>query len=59
MPVIGIDAGATKTDCFLADETGAIVYQSRGPGANLQIMGAAAVEAVLGELIDEVVPSTN
>ncbi len=54
MYVIGIDAGATKTDCLLADETGAILHRSRGPGANLQIMGAAAVEAVFGELIDKV-----
>jgi N-acetylglucosamine kinase-like BadF-type ATPase len=53
MYVLGIDAGATKTDCFLADETGEILCRARGPGANLQICGEDEVEGVLGSVIDE------
>ena len=43
MFVLGIDAGGTKTVCQLADENGAIVAESRGPGANLQAAGELAV----------------
>lgn len=51
--VLGIDAGGTKTVCQLADETGAIVGESRGPGANLQAAGELAVEKTLHNLMDE------
>lgn len=54
MHVLGIDAGATKTDCLLADETGAILCRSRGPGANYQIAGEEMVESVLARVIGEV-----
>lgn len=53
MYVLGIDAGATKTDCLLADETGTILCRARGPGANLQIFGEDEVEAVLAGVIDD------
>jgi len=50
--VLGIDAGGTKTVCQLADVDGRILAEARGPGANLQAVGAEAVERVLRELID-------
>ena len=53
MFVLGIDAGGTKTVCQLADESGAIVGESRGPGANLQAAGELAVEKTLHTLMDE------
>ena len=53
MHVLGIDAGGTKTVCQLADETGAIVGEARGPGANLQAAGELAVEKTLHNLMDE------
>src|SRR5689334_24102954 len=47
MHVIGIDAGGTKTVAFLADESGEIVAEGRGPGANLPASGELEVEKVL------------
>lgn len=55
MFVLGIDAGGTKTVCQLADETGAIVAEARGPGANLQAAGELAVEKTLHSLMDEAI----
>ena len=50
--MFGIDAGGTKTVCLLADAQGAIVSESRGPGANLHAAGELAVEKVLHEVMD-------
>src|SRR5688572_31187621 len=50
--VVGIDAGGTKTVGLLADETGAIVAEARGMGANLQTDGELQVEKVLAEIMD-------
>jgi N-acetylglucosamine kinase len=55
MHVIGIDAGGTKTVCMLADETGRILSESRGPGANLQAAGELAVEKVLHTVMDQAI----
>lgn len=52
--VIGIDAGATKTACLLADAGGHVVARSRGGGANLQMAGELEVEKVLHSVIAEV-----
>src|SRR5258707_1591 len=52
MHVFGIDAGGTKTVCLLADAQGAIVSESRGPGANLHAAGELAVEKVLHEVME-------
>jgi glucosamine kinase len=51
MAVLGIDAGGTKTVCQVADATGRILAESRGPGANLQNAGELHVEKVLHEVI--------
>lgn len=53
MHVLGIDAGATKTVCLLADEHGAVLGEGRGPGANLHVAGELAVEKVLHEVMEE------
>src|SRR5687767_8818745 len=53
MHVLGIDAGGTKTVCFLADERGHILAESRGGGANLQAAGELEVEKVLHRVMDD------
>jgi len=55
MHVLGIDAGATKTVCLLADEHGAIVDEARGAGANLHAAGELEVEKVLHELMERAI----
>ncbi|MDQ3070191.1 MAG: ATPase [Acidobacteriota bacterium] len=55
MFVLGIDAGGTKTVCQLAEEDGAILGESRGPGANLQAAGELGVEKTLHSLMDEAI----
>jgi N-acetylglucosamine kinase len=50
--VLGIDAGGTKTVGLLADETGAIVAEARGTGANLQTHGELAVEKVFDDIME-------
>jgi N-acetylglucosamine kinase-like BadF-type ATPase len=53
MHVLGIDAGATKTVCLLADDQGRVVGEGRGPGANLHIAGELAVEKVLHAVMEQ------
>jgi N-acetylglucosamine kinase len=55
MHVLGIDAGGTKTVCLLADATGTIIGEARGPGANLHVVGELAVEKVLHEVMEEAI----
>jgi len=55
MHVLGVDAGGSKTVCQLADESGQIIAEARGPAAHLQTLGELEVEKVLHALIDEVV----
>ena len=42
--VLGIDAGGTKTVGLLADETGQVLAEVRGSGANLQTHGELEVD---------------
>ena len=51
MLVLGLDAGGSKTVCQLADGSGAVLNEVRGPGANLTSLGEDGVERVLGDLI--------
>src|SRR5918993_1362818 len=53
--VIGIDAGGTKTLCQLADASGSIIAEARGPGANLQASGELQVEKVLHDVMDQAI----
>jgi N-acetylglucosamine kinase-like BadF-type ATPase len=55
MYVLGIDAGGTKTVCYLADANGSVVGEGRGGGANLQAHGELEVEKVLHGVIDQAV----
>jgi N-acetylglucosamine kinase-like BadF-type ATPase len=50
--VVGIDAGGTKTVGLLADETGRVVAEARGVGANLATEGELHVEKVFDELLE-------
>jgi len=50
--VIGIDAGGTKTVGLLADETGQVVAEERGSGANLQTHGELEVEKVFDDIME-------
>lgn len=52
MHVLGIDAGGTKTVCLLADESGRVLGEARGPGANLQAAGELEVEKVLHHVME-------
>ncbi len=53
--VLGIDAGGTKTVCFLADGDGNVIAEARRGGANLQALGELEVEKVLHEVMDEAI----
>ncbi|HSB61241.1 MAG TPA: BadF/BadG/BcrA/BcrD ATPase family protein [Vicinamibacteria bacterium] len=53
MHVLGIDAGGTKTVCYLADGNGQVVAEARGGGANLQAEGELGVEKVLHAVMDQ------
>ena len=53
--VIGIDAGGTKTLCQLADGSGTVIAEVRGPGANLQASGELQVEKVLHSLMEQAI----
>ncbi|HVL66422.1 MAG TPA: BadF/BadG/BcrA/BcrD ATPase family protein [Vicinamibacterales bacterium] len=53
--VLGIDAGGTKTVCLLADDTGAVLSESRSTGANLQAVGELEVEKVLHRVMEEAI----
>lgn len=53
MYVLGIDAGGTKTVCYLADAHGTIVGEGRSSGANLQAHGELEVEKVLHGVIEQ------
>src|SRR3989449_1675461 len=52
MHVLGIDAGGTKTVCLLADESGIVLAEARGGGANLQAVGELEVEKVLHHVME-------
>lgn len=55
MHVLGIDAGGTKTVCFLADARGRVLAEARAGGANLQAAGELEVEKVLHLVMEEAV----
>jgi N-acetylglucosamine kinase-like BadF-type ATPase len=53
MHVLGIDAGGTKTICYLADAEGKVLGEGRAGGANLKAEGELAVEKVLHTVMDQ------
>ncbi len=44
MRVLGIDVGASKTECLLADGKGVVLGKARGPGGNFQLYDEDEVE---------------
>ena len=53
MNVLGIDAGGTKTVCFLADGDGNVLGEARSGGASLRAEGELGVEKVLHSVMDQ------
>lgn len=53
MHVLGIDVGATKTICLLANEDARIVATARENGANLQAVGELALEKALHSVMEQ------
>ncbi|MGE5359071.1 MAG: N-acetylglucosamine kinase [Bacteroidales bacterium] len=53
MHVLGIDAGATKTVCLLANEHQQVIAESRGGGANLAVDDELSVEKALHAVMEE------
>jgi N-acetylglucosamine kinase-like BadF-type ATPase len=53
MHVLGIDAGGTKTVCYLADAEGNVIGEARAGGANLKAEGELGVEKVLHTVMDQ------
>jgi len=53
MHVLGIDAGGTKTVCYLADGDGNVLGEARTGGANLQTEGELNVEKTLHSVMDQ------
>jgi N-acetylglucosamine kinase-like BadF-type ATPase len=53
MHVLGIDAGGTKTICYLADAEAKVLGEGRGGGANLKAEGELAVEKVLHTVMEQ------
>ena len=51
--VLGIDAGGTKTRALLADESGRVLSDASGGGANLRTHGELGVEKVLHAVVEE------
>lgn len=54
--VIGIDAGGTKTVGLLADESGEVLAEARGGGANLHVHGELGVEKMLFRIMTALEP---
>jgi len=49
---LGIDGGGSKTECALADESGALLARAAGPGGNLQIISAEWLRRHLQEALE-------
>ncbi|MEW6322239.1 MAG: BadF/BadG/BcrA/BcrD ATPase family protein [Acidobacteriota bacterium] len=57
MLVLGIDAGGSKTVCYLADDAERVHGEGRAGGANLQAQGELEVEKVLHEATEQALGS--
>ena len=49
---LGIDGGGTKTECVLADESGAVMARSIGDGANLRRTSATELRTTLSQCLE-------
>lgn len=50
---LGIDGGGSKTECVLADASGAMVARAAGPGTNLRRTSSEALRAILNEIFQQ------
>jgi N-acetylglucosamine kinase-like BadF-type ATPase len=57
--VLGIDAGGTKTVCFLANEHGDVLGEGRAGGANLQTAGELEAEKVLHSVMEAAIGASG
>lgn len=48
---IGVDGGATKTECILIDETGAVVARQVAPGCNPSVAGAEQARLIITDAL--------
>ncbi len=48
---IGVDGGATKTECILVDEGGGVVRRHLAPGCNPNVIGAEAARRIATEAL--------
>ncbi len=48
---IGVDGGATKTECILVDATGTVVARHAAPGCNPSLVGPDRARAILVEAL--------
>ncbi len=48
---IGVDGGATKTECILIDETGAVVARQVAPGCNPNVAGAEQARLIITDAL--------
>lgn len=49
---LGIDGGGSKTECVLADESGAVLARATGPGSNLRRVSAEILQQHLQETLE-------
>src|SRR3990172_976762 len=49
---LGIDGGGSKTECVLADESGAVLARATGPGSNLRRASAEDLQQHLRETLE-------
>lgn len=51
---VGVDGGATKTECIAVDETGAVAARHLAPGCNPNVIGADAARRIATEALSSV-----
>jgi len=52
---IGVDGGASKTECILVDASGATVARHTGPGCSPSLVGAERARLILREVLQSLV----
>ena len=51
---IGVDGGATKTECIVVDASGAVLRRHVAPGSNPNVSGEARVRSVIEDALAEI-----
>jgi N-acetylglucosamine kinase-like BadF-type ATPase len=51
---VGVDGGATKTECILVDEAGVVVARHLAPGCNPNVIGAEAARPMATEALGRI-----